>query len=223
MSLGRRKHFAVDALSEEGQAVVRAGFESGQPHREIIAALQEATQETISSGALSNWHRWQRTCQRFAELEAEHTTAVQLVRAIPDSRIVHALSNALEHYLVSKEGEFEAESAVELLGHFQAMQKLGLAHERVKIAEQAIKVERIKAVAAEKGAEANLTRADVAMGQLELAKQKAAAAAKVLEGEITKSKSTGGKVPAAALERVLNEVYGINAVVAAKAEEDAHA
>lgn len=216
MPLARRKHFAVDALSEEGQAAVRAGFEAGQTLEAIAAALQAATGEIVSINALSNWHRWERTKARFAELEQEHSAAVQLVRAIPDSRIVHALSNALEHYLVSKEGEFEKESAVDLLGHFHAMQKLGLAHEKVRLAEQSLKVEKVRAVAAEKQAEAALTAADAAMRRVELLAKQAVAVAQAAEEASGQAKD--GHVPVEALNRVLQEVYGLRAAVAAEVQ-----
>lgn len=177
----RRRHFAVESLSEEGQAIVRRGFEDGRTLEAIKDEVRSVTSELIGVSSLHRWQKWQETQRRWTERAAALDTATELIRAVPDPRFITALNNALKDHLTDKVEDLQNEDAAELLAHLLRMERLQLAHRKTQIDEQFAKAATIKAVAAEKAAEAALTQADAAMKRVELLEAKMKQAAGELE------------------------------------------
>lgn len=209
MSAPRRRHFAVEDLSEEGQAAVQRGLEDGLTLEATQQALRQATGETIGISSLHRWQRWQATQRRWTERAAALDTAVELLKAVPDPRFLGALNNALKDHLTDKMEELRDNDAPELIAHMLRLEKLELEHKRVAIAEQMAQAKRIRAVAAEKQAEAALTAADAAMKRVELLERKARDAMHKL-GDAART-ATGGRVPVAVIQTVMEDLYGITA------------
>jgi len=211
MASSRRRQFAIERLSPEGQKVVRQGMEAGRTLDAVASELRRATGEQASVSSIHRWWRWEKTKVRFAERQQALDTAVELVKAVPDPRFISALNNALKDHLLDKEAELKEESALELMQHLLKMERVELAHAKLKVAQEIARAETIKAVASEKKAEAAITQADAALmsaearvKQLEATMAKAAKTLKEAEG-----KSADGKVPAEVLARVRGDLYGL--------------
>jgi hypothetical protein len=207
MSDRRRRHFAVDRLSEEGQAVVRQGQAGNWTLAHIVGEVKRQTGEEISDTAVHRWMADRQLQEQIAETQAGIEVAVELVSRVADDRFIRALNQTLKTKLLQRDAELEKLSAVELMGHVRAMERLELEHAKVAIDEQRAKVERAKIPIEEKKAEAALTVADARLKQIDHIIAQATTVRQKLEGAA--AAATDGKVPAEVLSEAVRALYGI--------------
>lgn len=215
----RRRHFAVERLSKEGQDALRAALAENLTMEGVLAALEAKTGETLSMSALQRWAKWEALQRRFAERQAALETATELIKSVADDRFIRLLNQGLKERLLDKEAELGELTAVELMAHVRGMEKLELEHRKLNIAEQAVQADRVKAVASEKQAEAALTQAAAAMKRAELMEKKLREAADKLKEAETKVRSGRG-LTAEELGTIREQIFGL---VADASEEEQHA
>lgn len=218
MSVSRRKHFAVEKLRPEGQEAVRRGLEAGKTYEEIVSDV-EATGEAISVSAVFNWARAVRVAQLEEERQSTLERTLEAIKAAPDARFVALVGNIVRDGLLGRREEIEKQDLPELLALLARFEKIQLAHKKVEADTIIAQAERVKALAAEKRAEAALQQADVAERKVKLLEDQVVAARKKLE-KVAAEADGEGKVSVDAVRQVVADIYGIQ--LKAAAEEVPH-
>jgi len=208
----RRRHFAVEKLSEGGQAAVRAAVEQRKTLAEVARALKDATGEHVATSSLHRWMQADQVRQRIERRQQAVDAALTMLRAEPDGRMARMVQLALEERLIQAEDQLGALDLAEQLALWRDMGKISLAHKKAAIAERDV-------AADEKRAEAAMIQAlaarQMAEARLEAVRQAAQKAAQKLEDAEQKVAAGGRSLTAEELRAIREDVYGFAAMDAA--------
>jgi len=200
----RRKHFAVERLSKEGQAVVRRGFDNNWTLKYTQEALQGATGEAINTSSLHNFWKWLKVQQRIARSKQTADAAMAMVCADVDGRAAQVINLRLQELLLEKEDLLGDAEILDILEQFKAMQKLAIAHKKTELAEREVAADEVKALAAMKMADAALLSARARIKAME---DKARAVVEKLE-KAEKKMESGRSLTQEELKDIREQVFG---------------
>jgi hypothetical protein len=204
----RRKHFAVEGLSDQAQAVVQRGLDEGWTLERIVEAVAKETGEKLAMSSLHRWSLEDRMRKRIERAERARDNMLAALKADPDGKTAQAVRLLVEEALVERGISFDGKEQDELLDELTRQQRLEIAHKKVAIDEQFAKAATIKAVAAEKQAEAALTQADAAVERVKLMREKMREAERKLGAAETKVRA--GQALTAEELRELRLIVGVD-------------
>lgn len=208
MTADRRKHFAVQDLSKEAQAVVQRGLDEEWTLEKIVEGVAKETSEKLVLSSLARWAQEDRMRRRVERQERVSATMFTALKLDPDGKTATAVRLLVEEALVSRGLTFEGQEQEELLAELERQQKMELAHRKVEIDQQLATAATVRAVAAEKQAEAALTQADAAVDRVKLMREKIREAEKKL-GAAEKQVRAGQPLTVEQL-RELRQIVGVD-------------
>lgn len=202
----RRRHFSVERLSEEGQVVVRRGFDNNWTLDHTVGVLQTVTGEDLSVSSLHRWWKWQEVQRRLERRQQAVDSALAMVRSDPDGRMASAIRMMLQEQLLQREAELAKGDADELLTFYQQLERLGQAHKRLELQERAVGAEEKKADAALMQAEAALA---VAEARLAEQRRRAEEAARQMKDAEDRARAEGRSLTPEEMRTIREQVFGL--------------